>query len=121
MGQLVSQLKYKLEKHNINLIITNESYTSKSSFIDNDILPDYKPQSNQSYTFSGSRIKRGLYQSKEDKYINSDVNGAYNIMRKVIPNFSYNKLIDGIVANNLCLHKLLVPLKFNATSSCQIS
>ena len=41
--------------------------------------------------FSGSRIKRGLYKSKNNLVINADVNGSYNIMRKVNPEIEYGK------------------------------
>jgi len=36
--------------------------------------------------FSGKRVKRGLYQAASGKRLNADVNGAYNILRKVLPN-----------------------------------
>ena len=34
----------------------------------------------------GRRVKRGLFVSKNGIKINADVNGAYNIMKKAIPN-----------------------------------
>jgi transposase len=34
------------------------------------------------YKFSGKRIKRGLYQSKDGIKFNADVNGSLNILRK---------------------------------------
>ena len=66
-----------------------------------------------SLTFSGKRIKRGLYKTKTGILINSDINGAYNILRKEVPNFNCKKLFDGIGVRNLSLHNLLVPSKFN--------
>ena len=45
---------------------------------DNSTVEAYKTE----YSFSGERIKRGLYQTKENKYINADINGALNIYRK---------------------------------------
>lgn len=36
------------------------------------------------YKFSGKRITRGLYVSKENITINADVNGACNILRKYL-------------------------------------
>jgi hypothetical protein len=38
----------------------------------------------------GKRVKRGLYQTKEGKFLNADVNGSYNIMRKVVGNAIYD-------------------------------
>lgn len=90
---LIKKISYKAEENGIRIIITSEEYTSKSSFIDNDILPDKFGE----YEFSGKRIKRGLYKSKEGTLINSDVNGSYNILRKCIPEFTYsNDRIKGI-------------------------
>ncbi|MGL4990289.1 MAG: RNA-guided endonuclease TnpB family protein, partial [Sarcina sp.] len=36
----------------------------------------------KTYTFSGKRIKRGLYKTANDKTINADINGALNILKK---------------------------------------
>ena len=85
-------------------------YTSKASFLDNDSIPN---KMSNSMTFSGKRIKRGLYRTKTGIFINSDINDAYNILRKKIPNFNCKKLFDGIGVHNLSLHNLLVPSKFN--------
>ena len=74
----VSKLEYKLEEVGIKLIKTEESYTSKASFIDNDPLTKG--------IYSGKRIQRGLYRSKEGILINADINGASNIIKKVFPN-----------------------------------
>ena len=88
--KLVQILKYKCQLYGINFVLQEESYTSKSSFIDKDILPIYKPNDDKKYLFLGKRIKRGLYQSKEGKFLNADVNGAYNIMRKVVGETIYD-------------------------------
>lgn len=74
----VSKLEYKLEEVGIKLIKTEESYTSKASFIDGDLL--------EKGFYSGKRIHRGLYKSKEGILINADINGAGNILKKVFPN-----------------------------------
>ena len=50
----------------------------------------YKPNDDKKYSFLGKRIKRGLYQSKEGKFLNADVNGSYNIMRKVVGETIYD-------------------------------
>jgi putative transposase len=61
---------------------TEESYTSKASFLDSDLLPTFgaKPEGWQE---SGKRVKRGLYRSANGTKINADANGASNILRKV--------------------------------------
>ncbi len=70
------------EQHGIKFIETEESYTSKASFVDNDFLPIYgeKPTSWKSL---GKRTHRGLFRTANNQYINSDCNGAGNIIRKV--------------------------------------
>jgi putative transposase len=68
----------------IQVILTEESYTSKASFLDMDPLPIY--DATQAVpTFSGRRVKRGLYRAADSTPIHADVNGAYNIIRKVAP------------------------------------
>jgi len=92
---LISQLQYKTQNVGIKVIVTEESYTSKASFLDNDELPKYKKDSDNKYKFSGKRIKRGMYKSKEGILVNADVNGSYNIIRKVVPNAFANG-IEGV-------------------------
>lgn len=94
-SMLMSQLEYKAQDAGIKVIITEESYTSKASFLDNDILPKYNKDNQDKYVFSGKRIKRGMYKSKDGVLINADVNGSYNIIRKVVPNAFANG-IEGV-------------------------
>ena len=65
----------------IEVVEQEESYTSKSSFLDNDPIPTY-PNSKK-ISFSGKRICRGLYKGK-NKTINADVNGSLNILKKYL-------------------------------------
>lgn len=91
-------LSYKAKLAGIQVIFTEESYTSKSSFIDNDPIPVYKAGEKNQLTFSGKRVKRGLYRTACGRLINADVNGSLNIMRKAIPNaFSYG--MEGVVVH----------------------
>ena len=62
--------------------LQEESYTSKTSFFDGDEIPIYDKENQKEYIFSGKRIKRGLYQTSTGKLINTDCNGALNILRK---------------------------------------
>ena len=82
--KFINQLTYKCQLLGITVIVREESYTSKASFLDYDEIPNYKEGAK--YKFSGKRIKRGLYRSTTRK-INADVNGAYNIMVKENPNY----------------------------------
>ena len=81
-GKIREKLEYLCKRYNINYILQEESYTSKASFFDNDKLPVYNMDNPQTYEFSGSRIKRGLYQTKDNYLFNADCNGALNILRK---------------------------------------
>ena len=95
LGQFIDKLRYKLELHGIELSVTNESYTSKASCVDSDILPKkYDPK--KTYLFSGKRVKRGLYRSQNGTAINADANGAYNILRKSNPEFSFGQLVKKV-------------------------
>ncbi|TAF86313.1 MAG: transposase, partial [Oscillatoriales cyanobacterium] len=84
-ARLIEMLKYKAELMGIKVIEQEESYTSKSSFLNLDPIPVYGNIGSQDVTFSGQRIKRGLYRTSEGRLINADVNGSYNILRKAIP------------------------------------
>lgn len=80
---LINQVIYKAQNLGINVIITEESYTSGTSFLDNEA------PTKENYNKS-RRIFRGLFKSNKGRLINADVNGSYQIMRKVFPNvFDY--------------------------------
>lgn len=81
-GKIREKLEYLCKRYNINYILQEESYTSKASFFDNDDLPAYNMDNPQTYEFSGKRVKRGLYQTKDGYLFNADCNGALNILRK---------------------------------------
>lgn len=79
----INMLCYKCQLHGINVILTEESYTSKASFFDNDDIPVYGDNIDN-YKSSGKRIYRGLYKDSSGYCINADINGALNIMRKYL-------------------------------------
>jgi putative transposase len=68
----------------ITVILTEESYTSKASFLDRDQMPVYDPNDQTEYGFSGWR-DGPWYRVKGRRPMHSDVNGSYNIGRKVFP------------------------------------
>lgn len=78
--KLQQKLEYQCEIYGIDMIEQEESYTSKASFWDKDEIPVYGDS--KQYSFSGKRIKRGLYQTSSGRLLNADVNGALNILRK---------------------------------------
>ena len=114
-ARFISMLTYKAELVGITVLVTEESYTSKASFLDFDPLPVRKPNENTNHTFSGKRIERGLYRASSNRYINADVNGAYNIIRKVAPDvFAQTEGVEdgkGVLAS-LVVHPVRVVVPF---------
>jgi hypothetical protein len=65
-------------------------------FVDGDKMPKrYNPNTKKKHSFSGKRIKRGLYKSGDGTLLNADANGAYNILRKT-QNFSFDELVGAV-------------------------
>lgn len=83
--KLLNMLTYKCELEGISVIVTEESYTSKCSFLDDEDICRHEE-------YDGKRIKRGLYKASDGRLINADVNGALNILKKVIGKFEYDSI-----------------------------
>ena len=81
-ARLKDRVAQLCEQYGLQFVETEESYTSKASFVDRDELPTFgeKPEGWKS---SGKRTKRGLFRTALNWYINADCNGAANILRKV--------------------------------------
>lgn len=84
--KFITILKTVASKCGIAVVIREESYTSQASLLDMDDIPTYKKGENKKYAFSGKRIHRGLYRSKNGTLLNADINGAANIIRKEYQN-----------------------------------
>lgn len=91
-------MKYKCELEGIKVLFNEESYTSKCSFLDGEPICKHDK-------YMGKRVKRGLFISMNGIKINADVNGAYNIMIKAIP----NAFADGI--EGVGVHPMVVTIK----------
>ena len=104
-SKVIDIIKYKAEDHGIKCIEQEESYTSKASFLDNDNIPTFNEDENQKHTFSGKRITRNLYQTKNNKIIDADLNGALNIMKKA--NIEMLTPLDYLEFNNIFTSKLI--------------
>lgn len=78
-AKFIQMIKYKAESKGITLLLTAESYTSGTSFLDGE-LPTKDNYDNR------RRVHRGLFIANDGTRINADVNGAFQIMRKVLPN-----------------------------------
>jgi len=98
-SQFIRKLERKSQRYGIELIVQEESYTSKASFLDNDKLPVYHKNSKENPIFSGKRAFRGLYKTSMSIFVNADLNGAANILRKCnhTPELS-DKVARGLLA-----------------------
>ena len=96
-NMLIEQIKYKAELVGIEVKFTEESYTSKCSFLDLEDMCKHEK-------YKGYRKERGLFKSTfSKKLINADTNGSYNILRKVFPKFFTEYGIeDFVVSPSLC-------------------
>ena len=83
----IQMLAYKCENNGIRFIENEEAYTSGTSFLDNEdpVKENYNKE---------RRVHRGLFIADCGKKINADVNGAYQILKKVIPE-AFSKGIEG--------------------------
>jgi IS605 OrfB family transposase len=88
-ARLKNRIAQLCEQYGLKFVETEESYTSKASFLDSDLLPTFgeKPEG---WPLSGKRVKRGLYRSANGWLINADCNGAANILRKVAVKLGLN-------------------------------
>ncbi len=87
-AKLIQQIEYKAKLQGIEVVTITENYTSKTSFIDDEKICKHDE-------YCGKRIKRGLFKTKEGYFINADINGAFNILRKATPNFNVKNIKNG--------------------------
>ena len=104
-NKIIDIIKYKAEDFGIKCIEQEESYTSKASFLDNDNIPTFNEDKNQKHTFSGKRITRNLYKTKNNQIIDADLNGALNIMKKA--NIEMLTPLDYLKFDNIFTCKLI--------------
>ena len=97
---LIEKIKYKAKLEGIEFEKTEESYTSKCSFLDMEKI-------GKSENYVGKRTKRGLFRTSNNIYINADCNGGGNILRKVIGDFEINdSIVRAVVApSRICVFK----------------
>jgi IS605 OrfB family transposase len=106
-SQLRQKIKGLCERYGLKYQEQEESYTSQASFIDADAIPVYGQVKNPS--FSGKRIKRGLYKTKQGILVNSDVNGAANILRKSSHRLDFQRVGRGLLNNPLRVNLVRIP------------
>jgi putative transposase len=99
------QLRSKLEalclRYGIQYLEQEESYTSKASFYDQDAIPVYNADNPTKNKFSGRRIKRGLYKTRDKHLVSSDINGSANILVKSKHRLDFQRVSSGFLANPL--------------------
>jgi IS605 OrfB family transposase len=114
-ARFIDMLTYKARLVGLKVILQEESYTSKASFLDLDPMLVFGEEADVKPVFSGRRVKRGIYQSKSGITLNADVNGSYNIMRKALPNVFQNNGIGDVneMLASLVVHpeRIVVPLR----------
>lgn len=118
----------------LSVELQEESYTSQASFLDLDPIPVYKLGDDTKCTFSGKRVKCGLYRGKDGTTINADVQGSYNILRKRRPD-AFAKGVAGYIVHPVRLavstgqinkkrgvprHPRFLELYFELDSDCRI-
>ncbi|MBE9227844.1 transposase [Phormidium sp. LEGE 05292] len=111
-AKLKERISQLCQQYGINFVETEESYTSQSSFVDDDFLPKYgeKPEN---WKPLGKRVKRGLYRTAFNWYINADANAAANILKKVSGTLN-------LVLNELSRVSLTTPQRFFLWSAKRI-
>jgi putative transposase len=99
------QLRRKLEalcaRYGLTYQEQEESYSSKASFYDRDDLPVYNADNPTQAIFSGRRVKRGLYRTKDKHLVSADLNGSANILVKSKHRFSFERVSSGFLVNPL--------------------
>jgi len=88
-SRLIDMLRYKAELVGIDVIVVEESYTSKCSFLDREEVGRHE-------VYAGRRVTRSKFVSSTGQVIHADVNGSLNVMRKVFPNIISDDLVKGI-------------------------
>ena len=95
-ARFIQMLQYKAELVGINVLMTEESYTWRCSSLDFEFVGKHD-------AYAGKRVKRGLYRASNERWLNADINGAYNILRKVVPN-AFGNGIEGVVVHPVRLN-----------------
>ncbi|HLO51774.1 MAG TPA: transposase [Kamptonema sp.] len=99
--QLRQKLKALCLRYGIEYLEQEESYSSKASFFDQDDIPVYNADNPSKQAFSGMRIKRGLYRTKNKHLVSADLNGSANILVKSKHRLNFERVSSGFLANPL--------------------
>jgi putative transposase len=86
------KLKSLCERYGLNYVEQEESYTSRASSLDRDEMPVYNADNPVKPKFSGRRVKRGLYKTKNGHFVNADCNGSLGIGLKSKHKLSFEQV-----------------------------
>jgi IS605 OrfB family transposase len=89
-ARFTAMLSHKTELVGIQVVVSKERYASKCSFL------DLEPMGKQE-VYAGKRVKRGLFRASEGRCLNADINGAYNTLRKGVPDGLGNGIAGVVV------------------------
>ena len=84
-------------QYKLPVILREESYTSKASLADKDMIPDYDPDKKTSYIFSGKRSRKA-YTLNDGTIVHADINGAGNTAKKQYPNLTDNMTREQVIS-----------------------
>jgi putative transposase len=91
-ARFIEMLSYKAKLVGIKVIVTEESYTSKCSFLDREPIEKHEQ-------YVGKRVHRGLFRASDGRTLPADVNGSLNMVRKVIPDAFTGRGIGDVVVH----------------------
>lgn len=109
LADIIKKTQYKGEELGIDVLGLTEEYTSKCSFLESESLEHHD-------VYIGKRMHRGLFKTSKGikigkkiiDTINADVQGSYNLQRKVNPKFSINTIMEGIAVHGLVPKRLSI-------------
>src|SRR5262249_8126373 len=90
-ARFIELLRYKAERAGIQVVVSEERYTPRRSFLDLEPVGKHEVS-------VGKRVRRGVFRASDGHCLNADVNGAYTILRKVVPN-AFGNGIGGLVVH----------------------
>ena len=90
-ARFIAMLTYEAELVGIRVVVSEESYTSKCSFLDLEPVGKHE-------VYAGKQVKRGLFRASDERCLHADITGAYNILRKGVPD-AFGNGIGGVVVH----------------------
>lgn len=84
---------YTAELVGIQVIVREESSTSKCDSLDLEPIGKHE-------TYAGTGVKRGVFRARRGRRLNADINGAYDILRTVVPS-AFGNGIQGVVVHSV--------------------